>query len=68
MAIATSVAFRSDAGVTMSRGRILRSASTCSASSSCAGNSPRRRGSCEAGLTICSGSMPQVAMNDCIVL
>ena len=68
MAIATSVALRSDAGVTMSRGRMPRSDSTCSASSSWAGNSLRRRASSDAGLTMCSGSMPQVAMNDCMVL
>ena len=68
IAMATRVALRSDAGTTMSRGLMSRSASSCSASSSWAGNSSTRRRSSDAGLTMCSGSMPQVAMNDCMVL
>ena len=68
MAMATVSAFRSDAGVTMSRGLIPFRVSVTRQSTSCPGNSRRRRGSSDGGATMCSGSMPSTAMNDCMVL
>ena len=68
IAIATVSALRSEAGVTMSRGRIPASVIATRQSISWPGNSFRRRGSSDGGATICNGSMPSTAMNVCIVL
>ena len=68
MAIATARALRSAAGVTMSRGRIPRLVIVIRQSTTCSGNSLSRRGSSDAGETMCKGSRPATAMKVCIVL
>ena len=55
-------------GVTMSRGAIPALVIASRQSISWSGNSLRRRGSSDAGATICNGSMPSTAMKVCIVL
>ena len=56
------------AGVTMSRGLTPAFVIASRQSMSCPGNSRRRRGSSDAGATMCSGSMPSTPMKLCIVL
>jgi len=68
MAIATVSAFRNDAGVTMSRGRMPRSPMVTRQSTSSSGNSSTRRGSSEVGATMWRGSNPSTPKNDCMVL
>ena len=68
MAMATVKALRSDAGVTMSRGRMPRLVMASRQSTVWSGNSVSRRGSSDGGDTMCSGSSPSTAMKVCIVL
>ena len=68
MAMATVTALRSEAGVTMSLGRMPFSVMVRRQSTIWSGKSPRRRGSSDAGDTMCSGSRPSTAMNVCMVL
>jgi hypothetical protein len=68
IAITTTNALRMEAGVTMSRGRMPASVIVASSAASSSGNVLVRRGSSDAGATMCSGSMPSTPMNVCIVL
>ena len=68
IAITTTKALRIDAGVTMSRGRMPAAVIVASSAASSSGNVFVRRGSSEAGATMCSGSMPRTPMNVCMVL
>jgi hypothetical protein len=68
IAMATIVALRNAAGMAMSRGVIPRWVMISRQSTTCSGNTSVRRGSSDAGDTMCSGSSPSRAMNDCIVL
>ena len=68
IAMATVSAFLSDVGVTMSRGLMPRLVIVSRQSTSWSGNSRSRRSSSDGGETMCSGSIPNTAMNDCIVL
>ena len=68
MAMATVTALRSEAGVTMSLGRMPLSVMVRRQSTIWSGKSLRRRGSSDAGDTMCSGSRPSTAMNVCMVL
>ena len=61
-------ALRNAAGVTMSRGLMFASVMASRQSTISFGNCSRRRGSSDAGATMCSGSRPRTAMNVCIVL
>ena len=68
MAMATVTALRSDVGVTMSLGRMRFSVIVSRQSTIWSGKSRRRRGSSDAGDTMCSGSRPSTAMKVCMVL
>ena len=68
IAMATVMALRSDEGVTMSRGRMPRLDMASRQSTTWSGNSVSRRGSSDAGATMCSGSSPSKAMKVCMVL
>ena len=68
MAMATVSALRSEAGVTMSRGRMPRPLIVTRQSTSWSGNPSVRRGSSEVGATMVRGSSPSTPMNDCMVL
>ena len=68
IAIVTVSALRSDAGVTMSRGRMPGVGHRDQAVDQLVGKLRRRRGSSDGGATMCSGSMPSTPMKVCIVL